>query len=325
MANIKISALPAASAVTSDDLVPIVNAPGTSPETQKATGTQVATFVRGVNAALTASTTTINGVTYTWPSTDGADTDVLTTNGSGTLSWTAPPVPATVDVQTFDTSGTWTKPDIGTMALVECWGGGGGGGGGATVGSRGGTGGAGGGYAFAIFDLSDLGATESVTVAAGGAAGASASNGGSGGTSSFGTALSAYGGYGGFSDWNTSGSSVGGSAVKTGNQWDPTSSGSTVLAGPALNTTYAGGWGNSQLKDSIFGGGAGANADTSNAYSGGTSKFGGAGGSGAKQNSPQVQATDGAQPGGGGGGGNLYAYSLTPGAGGAGRVKITVW
>lgn len=45
MSTIKISALPAATAVTSDDLVPIVDAPGTSPVTQKATAQQVKDFV----------------------------------------------------------------------------------------------------------------------------------------------------------------------------------------------------------------------------------------------------------------------------------------
>mgnify|MGYP003335405330 CR=1 FL=1 len=47
MSTIKISALPAATAVTSDDLVPIVDAPGTSPVTQKATAQQVKDFVLG--------------------------------------------------------------------------------------------------------------------------------------------------------------------------------------------------------------------------------------------------------------------------------------
>jgi hypothetical protein len=32
-------------------------------------------------------TTNLNGVTYTWPSSDGSNSQVLTTNGSGTLAW----------------------------------------------------------------------------------------------------------------------------------------------------------------------------------------------------------------------------------------------
>lgn len=47
MSTIKISALPAATDVTADDLVPIVDAPGTSPVTQKATAQQVKNFVLG--------------------------------------------------------------------------------------------------------------------------------------------------------------------------------------------------------------------------------------------------------------------------------------
>jgi hypothetical protein len=35
------------------------------------------------------STTTLGGVAYTWPGTDGSANDDLNTNGSGTLSWAA--------------------------------------------------------------------------------------------------------------------------------------------------------------------------------------------------------------------------------------------
>ncbi|MDP6777350.1 MAG: hypothetical protein QGI83_11355, partial [Candidatus Latescibacteria bacterium] len=34
-------------------------------------------------------TTTLNGVTYTWPGADGGAGEVLSTNGGGTLSWAA--------------------------------------------------------------------------------------------------------------------------------------------------------------------------------------------------------------------------------------------
>lgn len=49
-AEVKFSELPAASAVTSDDLVPMVNDPAGTPATQKATAAQVATFVLGSDA-----------------------------------------------------------------------------------------------------------------------------------------------------------------------------------------------------------------------------------------------------------------------------------
>ena len=37
----------------------------------------------------TTGTTEFNGVTYTWPSADGNANDVLTTNGSATMTWAA--------------------------------------------------------------------------------------------------------------------------------------------------------------------------------------------------------------------------------------------
>lgn len=45
MADVKISALPAAAGVTADDLVPIVNDPGGTPATQKATAAQLLAYI----------------------------------------------------------------------------------------------------------------------------------------------------------------------------------------------------------------------------------------------------------------------------------------
>lgn len=47
MADKKITQLPAAAGITADDLVPIVDAPGTAPVTQKATWAQVRAFIGG--------------------------------------------------------------------------------------------------------------------------------------------------------------------------------------------------------------------------------------------------------------------------------------
>ena len=51
------------------------------------TATSTTLNVTGVTTL--GSTTTLNGVTYTWPSADGSNSQVLTTNGSGVLSWAA--------------------------------------------------------------------------------------------------------------------------------------------------------------------------------------------------------------------------------------------
>lgn len=54
MADVKISALPAASGVTADDLIPIVNDPAGSPATQKATAAQLAAYLLGSGGGATA-------------------------------------------------------------------------------------------------------------------------------------------------------------------------------------------------------------------------------------------------------------------------------
>ena len=119
---------------------------------------------------------------------------------------------ASVDLQEFTSSGTWTKPDGVTTVQVEVWGGGGGGEGGANDPSPtwpAGRAGGGGGYFTRTFKASDLGATVPVTVGAAGSAGTGRSTipqtrvGGDGGHSYFGASEAsigwvwAGGGYGG--------------------------------------------------------------------------------------------------------------------------------
>ena len=103
-----------------------------------------------------------------------------------------------IRVQTFTSSGTYTKSSGATKALVYVCGGGGGGGGvdgqGSSTGKAGG-GGAAGGVAIKLI-TSGLGATETVTVGSGGSGGTT-STGSAGGTSSFGSHCSATGGAGG--------------------------------------------------------------------------------------------------------------------------------
>ena len=114
-----------------------------------------------------------------------------------------------VDIQTFSSTGTWTKPTNFTprTAYVKMWGAGGGGGAGASLATavvaKGGGGGGGGCFTREFYDATDLTATVAVTIGTGGsggapgAAGAAGGNGGIGGNTSFGAYATAFGGGGG--------------------------------------------------------------------------------------------------------------------------------
>jgi hypothetical protein len=163
-----------------------------------------------------------SNLTWTFPTTAGSNGNVLSTNGSGTLSWAAAGTGTVtsitcpsggaittsgtcqVDVQVFTSGGTWTKPSNVTEIVVSGCGGGGGGGGGAqqASGSTASGGAAGGGADCHSVTLkaSDVGSTEAVTIGAGGTGGAGAtttatsgSNGGQGGSSCF-SSMTACGG-----------------------------------------------------------------------------------------------------------------------------------
>lgn len=258
--------------------------------------------------------------------------------GSGlTISGTTITASGAVDRQVFNASGTWTKPASGTVALIECWGGGGSGGRRGTNGDRA-SGGGGGGYNYRLIALASLGATETATVGAGGAArSGSNQSGAAGGTTSFGSWVNAYGGgAGGQAAAGTILSGAGGGGqISAGGA----SSGTTSLGGQpngvgfnfgASETSgmyfHGGGAGdaNSTLNaggNSLYGGGGGGSASNSGSSSGGASVFGGNGGAGAT--GTNAVATAGSQPGGGGGG--AAGTSATSGAGGDGRVIVTVW
>ena len=119
----------------------------------------------------------------------GTATHVLTSNGAGAAPTFA--TAAGTDIQTFTSSGTWTKASGKTLALVEGWGGGGSG---SRVSSGiGGAGGGGGTYSWVVLNISDLGSTETVTIGAGGTAiTGDSTNGNAGGNTTLGSKFTIY-------------------------------------------------------------------------------------------------------------------------------------
>jgi hypothetical protein len=250
----------------------------------------------------------------------GTSGQVLTSNGTGSApSWQA--AAGGVDVQTFTSSGTWTKPSSGTFAIIEIWGGGGGGGKDATAYNAGG--GGGGAYNRLRIALSSLTSTVSVGIGAAGIGKTGADGDGTaGGTTTFGAYLTAYGG-GGASDTGAGG---GGGGVGSAGQ---TTANTVGGVGGAPND-YLYDWdnqagaSNSSAHPSTFGGGTGGSGAAALPI-GGFSIVGGGGGGGGDS----VSTIDGGPGGnsvfGGGGGGSgdniaggRGGYSLFGGSGGAG-------
>jgi hypothetical protein len=285
------------------------------------------------NGGTGASTLTLNNVLL------GNGTSALQTVAPGTAgnalvsngtSWISQAL-ASANVQTFSSSGTWTKPTGVTFVLIETWGAGGGGGRptagvSSNIVNPGGGGGGGGAYNFRTFLASDLASTVSVTIGAGGTgASTNGSAGGIGGNTSFGTELTSYGGGGG------SGSALAASSAPNngGSGGGVLGAGSTASAGanngaiggePRL--TNEGTTTNVLIRTNHMGGGAGGgsfSALAAQAMAGSPSGFGGGGGGSTQQATVSGAGGSSAEGGGGGGGGGgiVFSGSLTPGRGGS--------
>jgi hypothetical protein len=255
--------------------------------------------------ALQAPGTVSSNVTWTLPAADGTDGQKLSTNGSGTLSWTAS-VP-TITYITSGTSATYT-PTTGTKAIyVEVVGAGGGGGG--VDGQGAGTAalaGAGGGGAYVAKMITDMSQTFTYTIGAGGSAGAAGvNNGGTGGTTTFiasvtGT-LTASGG-------------TGGTGVLAGSSTDSGGGGSG-------GSTFTGG-------DLNLRGGTNTVASTTGTGFGTFSQAGCApyfGTVGIGNRASNNNGANGSNPGEGGAGGSVSASTsnFAGGDGAAGAIRIT--
>lgn len=223
---------------------------------------------------------------------------------------------AVADIQSFTSSGTWTKPSNAERVLVQAWGGGGGGGRAATSADRG-AGGGGGAYIERWLTASDLGSTETVTIGAAGAGATSdGTSGANGGDTTFGAHITAYGGSGG----QGAGASPvtgghGGGHYGIGSPSAP-HSGQGVSNSAGTIGEYSGGGGANAGAggNSVWGGAGGGGASNG---TGGTSKYGGNGGAG----NASGAGTAGTEPAGGGGG----ALGGNGGAGAKGRVLVTTF
>ena len=214
------------------------------------------------------------------------------------------------DVQTFTSSGTWTKPVGATFALVEIYAGGGSGGASVEDYSAS-TGGAGGQYISALIVGSSLTSTVSVTVGDGGALVTAVEypatiDGIDGGDSSFGTYVVGIGGQGG--------NAVGGSS-------EITAPGATAGAGTDFDgLLYANESGeNSSSAPATAASSRVASSDGGEAGPADNKSLGGAGVS----SNSSATATAGETPGAGGGGVATRGGPAISGAGGGGKVVIT--
>jgi hypothetical protein len=263
----------------------------------------------------------------------GSGTANSTTFLRGDKTWAVPG--GAINTQTFDSSGTWTKPSAGNQARIQVWGGGGGGGR-ANSGGGVGSGGGGGAYNEITVPLSYLAASVSITVGAGGAGATSQGIGGAGGRTFVPIANYPNGSI----DLNAFGGAGGGRVTP-----QPSGGGGgTISAGSGLNggdgaTFYSNGTnavqvsgGQRQSQGFHWGGGAGSQSGEIAENGGSNTTWGGGGGGGgttAGSRGVSIFGGDGGYlgvagqvPGGGGG---AYGQNNNGSAGGGGRVIITVF
>jgi hypothetical protein len=222
-------------------------------------------------------------------------------------------------LQTFNSSGTWTKPGFGTWVRIQMWGGGGGG-------SRSGTtanigAGGGGGYVEFTVPIASMGATATVTVGAAGigrtgTSGSGTNGGNSAVTLGNGSIVYVSGGFGAINNNLGGNGGYGAITFSTTAVEDPSGNGSgasaTVAAGAGYS--YTGGGGGTATNNVGGKGGYGGGGGTRGITTGNTSIFGGDGG---------TASVAGTQPGGGGGASSVINTNATNG--GAGRVIITTY
>ena len=271
-----------------------------------------------------------------------AGTGITITNGAGAITIAQT---SQTNVQTFTTSGTWTKPAnaVAVDVVVISAGGGGGSGRKAGVASQasGGGGGGGGSYSIRNISASLLGATETVTVGSGGTGGASiatnSTNGNigvAGGNSSFGTFIQVTGGGGAGSATNVSGPAGAGSSSRAmflGGNGSAGGGGAGVLtSGSNVNVGGGGGGAGGGLPAAATVGFTGSSGGTAlgSWFSGGTATGGTIGGNGGTP--PNVTANFPASGSAGAGGGSSVTGNagnggnggLYGGAGGGGGASL---